>query len=437
MANKEPRLDGVVSLQARPPKRGARAWAPVTTSKINVVLVGFNGNGGYHYKLDSHAMHALLQSRFPTCTPSFVQTGRSTFVEHHLTCNVIQALLTYNVIQAPDDAVTMLETALRGKMKEAREEQDMQPVTEASKADGGRSKVFEVEASEVEFAFDKVYHAVFSEQRGSEDSLHPDATPLSTNDSAIIIVNFDKLRLDPRNPNPAELEGGSLTESWDSGDLTPEQLKLQEGNYIYRYKYLDVGTSMTWIAKERYVVIDVSSGPVSFGPIGADARAVTSLSVPRLQAVLKRSAESVDMQPPGALRAQALKEAIVNRDTVFRGELASLIFSAVTHLIIPDVRGSVATVEEGRRLLMPVISLRDHEDFDPVGDGTSDPELSDLWGARRLVDLEAVREVAESSLRGRRKLVMPVGSLMLHEHKALATAIAKATRTASGAGESG
>jgi hypothetical protein len=47
----------------------------------------------YHYKLDSHAMHALLQSRFPTCTPSFVQTGRSTFVEHHL---------TYNVIQAPD-----------------------------------------------------------------------------------------------------------------------------------------------------------------------------------------------------------------------------------------------------------------------------------------------------------------------------------------------
>jgi hypothetical protein len=49
-------------------------------------------------------------------------------------------------------------------------------------------------------------------------------------------------------------------------------------------RYSDVGTSMTWIAKERYVVIDVSSGPVSFGPIGADARAVTSLSVPRLQA---------------------------------------------------------------------------------------------------------------------------------------------------------
>lgn len=33
-------------------------------------------------------------------------------------------------------------------------------------------------------------------------------------------------------------------------------------------------------------------------------------------------------------------------------------------------------------------------------------------------------------LYGRQKLIMPVGSLWLHEHKALATAIAKATRTA-------
>ena len=41
---------------------------------------------------------------------------------------------------------------------------------------------------------------------------------------------------------------------------------------------------MTWVSKNRYVVIDVSAGPSAFGPLGHDASGtVTPLSVPRLQ----------------------------------------------------------------------------------------------------------------------------------------------------------
>lgn len=95
-------------------------------------------------------------------------------------------------------------------------------------------------------------------------------------------------------------------------NLSPEELERQEGNYQYRYRYdgltslwrnhcgpecvlntaavpcmcrySGLGGSMTWIAKERYIVIDVSAGPVFFGPIGpSSSGAVTPLSVPRLQ----------------------------------------------------------------------------------------------------------------------------------------------------------
>eukprot|EP00873_Tetraselmis_striata_P008332 jgi/Tetstr1/428596/TSEL_018588.t1 len=387
----------------------------ILPADINVVLVGFDGLGGYNYKVDAAAMQQFLQSRFPTCTPSVMQTGRSTFLEHRL---------IYNVVHASNATLTMLEDAVRANMEPAREEPRV-PTPSSVQTDNTagvpqKVKVYEVEATSVETAFDSVY---------LDASRKHDAgtSPFSTSDSAIIIVNFDKLRMDPHKAANAGPAAGRQHMSGRVSNLSPEELERQEGNYQYRYRYSGLGGSMTWIAKERYIVIDVSAGPVFFGPIGpSSSGAVTPLSVPRLQDVLKRSLGPADKHP-----SEAHAGASTVRDTIYRGELSSIVYSAIKHVMIPDMLASVGSMEEGRRLLMPVISLRDHADFDPVGGGRQEaPYLAERWGPRRLVDLQAVREVAESMLYGRQKLIMPVGSLWLHEHKALATAIAKATRTA-------
>mmetsp|Transcript_19783 Transcript_19783/g.54961 ORF Transcript_19783/g.54961 Transcript_19783/m.54961 type:complete len:836 (+) Transcript_19783:441-2948(+) len=395
-------------------------------AEVNVVLVGFSGDGGYHYKVDAISMQNLLSERFPAITPTVLGTGRSTCVNHRL---------KYNVAHAPQGALKMLETVMKANLQKAQEETG----SGSDAPEPGRTAaLFEVDASRVEAAFDLVFRTVMEGSDPAWERRSPLFAPLATNDSAILIVNFDKLRIDPRLPAAVYPEGGeaSLTESWDAGDLTTEQLELQEGNYAYRYNYAGRGSSMTWIAKNRYVVIDVSSGPTAFGPIGDKASGtVTPLSVPRLQSVLRRSNTAVELQPPGSLRTKALLEAIHVRDAVFRGELASLIYGAAQHVIIPDIQISSSSTK--KRVMVPLVVLRDHEDFDPLSDDASDaPEFARLWGPRRLVDQGAIRSLATSLLRAGQQLIMPATTLFLHEHRMLASALAKATAPSGGHGGS-
>lgn len=66
--------------------------------------------------------------------------------------------------------------------------------------------------------------------------------------------------MDPRNKE-IDLEG--LMYSRIDG-LTEEQLKNQEGGYIYRYRYNGGGASQVWLGSGRYIIIvfnDWSSFP--------------------------------------------------------------------------------------------------------------------------------------------------------------------------------
>ena len=55
---------------------------------MNVVLIGFNGDGGYRFSVDSHKLEEFLRIGFQTHRPSCLETGEPLDIEHHVVFNM-------------------------------------------------------------------------------------------------------------------------------------------------------------------------------------------------------------------------------------------------------------------------------------------------------------------------------------------------------------
>lgn len=75
--------------------------------EVNLVLIGFNGDGGYRYSLDSQKLEEFLRLGFPSHRPSCLETGEPLDIEHHL---------VYNVFPAAQPELIALEKALKEAM---------------------------------------------------------------------------------------------------------------------------------------------------------------------------------------------------------------------------------------------------------------------------------------------------------------------------------
>ncbi|CAI8610763.1 unnamed protein product [Vicia faba] len=311
--------------------------------EVNVVLIGFNGDGGYRYKVDAHKLEELLKTSFPTHRPSCLETEELLDIEHHL---------VYNAFSAGQPELIALEKAL----KEA-----MVPAGKARESDFGREvPLFEVEATAVEPIFQMLYSYIFDiDSVGSSVSETEKPVP-----SAIFIVNFDKVRLDPRNKeiNLDSLMYGKIP------DLTGEDMKKQEGDYIYRYRYDGGGATQVWLSSGRFVVIDLSAGPCTYGKIEAE-----------------------------------------------EGSLASLVSTTVEHVIAPDVR--FETVDLTSRLLIPIIVLQNHNRYNIVQKGQN-----------YSINIDEIKAEVKKLLHDEQEVVIIGGTHSLHHHEKLSIAVSKAMR---------
>uniref|UniRef100_F6H6Y9 DUF7906 domain-containing protein n=1 Tax=Vitis vinifera TaxID=29760 RepID=F6H6Y9_VITVI len=195
--------------------------------EVNIVLIGFNNDGGYRYTVDAHKLEEFLRISFPSHRPSCLETSEPLDIEHHI---------VYNVFPAGQPELIALEKAL----KEA-----MVPAGTARESDYGREvPLFEVDATAVEPVFQKLYSYIFDMDNSGYNAAEMDR-PVP---SAIFIVNFDKVRMDPRNKeiDLDSLMYGKITQ------LTEEEMKRQEGEYIYRYRYNGGGASQVWLRLGRY-----------------------------------------------------------------------------------------------------------------------------------------------------------------------------------------
>ncbi|KAL8484817.1 hypothetical protein ACS0TY_027201 [Phlomoides rotata] len=343
--------------------------------EVNVVLIGFSGDGGYRYTVDSQKLEEFLRVGFPSHRPSCLETGQHLDIEHHV---------VFNVFPAGQPELIALEKALKAAMV---------PAGTAREADFGREvPLFEVEATAVEPEFEKLYSYLFDLENGGypvEEMDRPKPT-------AIFVVNFDKVRIDPRNKEVDldSLMGGRIP------PLNEEDMKKQEGDYIYRYRYNGGGASQVWLGSGRFVVIDLSAGPCTYGKIETEEGSVNSRTLPRLQNVLIPRSGSVNEQ---------------SAHDIFVGRLGAVIATTVEHVLAPDVR--YETVDMTTRLLVPIIILQNHNRYNIM-----------VKGHNYSIDVEAIESEVKKMVHQGQEVVIVGGSHGLHRHEKLAIAVSKAMR---------
>ncbi|KAH8496434.1 hypothetical protein H0E87_019265 [Populus deltoides] len=344
--------------------------------EVNVVLVGFNGDGGYRFGVDSHKLEEFLKIGFQTHRPSCMETGEPLDIEHHV---------VFNVFPAGQPELIALEKALK---------ETMVPAGNARETDFGREvPLFEVEAATVEPVFHKLYSYIF-DMDNSEYSAKDNDRPAP---NAIFLVNFDKVRMDPRN-REIDLDNlmyGKLKE------LSDEDLRKQEGDYIYRYRYNGGGATQVWLSSDRFVVIDLSAGPCTYGKIETEEGSVSSRTLPRIR----------NMMFPGGVGAAGDHS---TRDT-FVGQLAALISTTVEHVVAPDVR--FETVDLTTRLLIPIIVLHNHNRYNVIENGHN-----------YSINVEEIESEVKKMVHDGQEVVIVGGSYALHSHEKLAIAVSKAMR---------
>jgi hypothetical protein len=206
------------------------------------------------------------------------------------------------------------------------------------------------------------------------------------------------VRMDPRLN-----ETGDIADAYGAKiePLDLEDLQKQEAGYVYRYRYNGGASSQVWLSHGRYAVIDISAGPCSYGRRESEEGSVGYRTVPRLQHLLlpRRRSPVVD---PSVVKG------------VFCGQISGLIVSAVEHIIAPDVR--FETVDVTQRLLVSIIVLRNHLQYNPL-----------IPGSNFSIDMESIIDQVKKMLQPGQKVVVVGGIHNLHEHERLAMAVAKAT----------
>lgn len=345
--------------------------------EVNVVLIGFNGDGGYRYTIDSQKLEEFLKVSFPSHRPSCLETGQPLDIEHHM---------VFNAFPAGQPELIALEKALKATMVYT---------GTAREADFGREvPLFEVAATAVEPEFQKLYSYLFDPENGGYSAEEMDR-PMP---NAIFIVNFDKVRMDPRNKD-IDLDGlmyGRLNQ------LTDDDIKKQEGDYIYRYRYNGGGASQVWLSSGRFVVVDLSAGPCTYGKIETEEGSVSSKTLPRLRNVMFPRGSGAASDP--------------STHDNFVGQLAAVIGTTVEHVIAPDVR--FETVDQATRLLIPVIVLQNHNRYNIMEKGHD-----------YSIDLQAIEAEVKKMVHKGEEVVIIGGSHALHQHEKLAIAVSKAIRS--------
>lgn len=343
--------------------------------EVNVVLVGFNADGGYRYSLDVHKLGTILKEVFPTHRPTCLETAQQLDIEHNL---------YYSVLPVQQPELIALEQTIKSAMV---------PAGKARENEHGKEvPLFEVEATHIETVFNTLYSYLFGYEAGTTSAADMNrAVP-----NAIFILNLDKVRMDPRNSTVDPNSHYTI-----NTELSLEELKNQEGGYLYRYRYNGGSTTQVWLGSGRYAVIDLSAGPCVYGKIETEEGSVGYRTVPRLRNLLF---------PRGRdpIRGPLTQE-------IFAAQLAGLIATTIEHVIAPDVR--FETIDPTSRLLIAIIVLHNHNEYNLFQSGRP-----------YSIDVEAITKEVKRMLQPGQEIVVVGGTHSLHEHEKLAVAVTKALR---------
>ncbi|KAG2433383.1 hypothetical protein HXX76_008444 [Chlamydomonas incerta] len=408
-----------------------RARALVLPIEVDLLLIGFDGDGGYGYQVDKAALEELLGTATEdnTICPTVWETGETAAV-----CFSINYLTLDNTkVHA---AMERIETALKHNMEWVGDRSQDWP-------DGSKEvQVYEVEASgEVEAT---VWDLLDEAYGGKQPEVNRDQH------NQIVIINPSKMRMKaslppapyasshPDTGNTAahtasspDNAGMDFIGEWKKGAVNSSHVVEQEAGYLYRYRYNGLGSGAAFVGQYNFVLIDIAAGPVSYGPLASPSGAVAPTGMPRLMPMLLRMTRELEVHnQPGTLRAHMLEEAAKGQSAVFAGQLASTIASATRQLFASDmVLAGAESLGGGamgggapRRVAVPIVVFQDHV-----------RDLEDEEGGRRAVDLDMVQLALDELLPPDIPGAVSISRHMLHHHKQLAAALVKARHSRSDA----
>lgn len=337
---------------------------------VSVVLVGLNGDGHGDIRVDSGELGDLLQAYLPTRVPAVLTDGPDGVDEEAS----VEYILSYSVSHAEVSDVRAVEAAIASSARRAA------PGTTALDSP---LDCLDIDAARLEDTLgDIVEHATGGRS------------------ATVVVMAPSKGRV------RAALAPGLLVHESQTG----------EADFRYRYHYGSIidgvapkGYSQAFIGAGRFLVVDLVAGPTQYGRAAAGEGTVSELSLPRITEMNERDLRLFTTELASSVMSSV--------QTV----VASDIMRTDTHGVLRNDAKSGAAVGQAppERVVIAVISLRDHDDFDPLQNGHESS-----------LDLNAVRRFAASALSNPSQNVQVVsGSHHLEDHPHLALALARSRRT--------
>lgn len=333
--------------------------------EVNIGLLGFSADGAWQLEVDAGELVGLLRRLLPVRRPSCGQDAAP-----------LDALykLEYNVV--------MMQTGLR--RLHSRLAQALRPV-----AHSASSTEFEIEVADIEDHFDNLFASYFTGGHAADEPApDPKASHAAGHSAAYTILVL--------NPNRADMAA------------------LRSGipiGYSYRYRYHGGAPTQVWLSGSRYVVIDLSAGPCTIGRAQASEGAVSAASFPLLRPQLRGGDEGRRQREADKTKAAAYDL----HHTHFVAQLATLLLSAVRHLVAPDA--SLCEPPAFTKLIVPLVVLTDHDSFDPLQSGHA-----------HSVDIALLRQQLQRLLLSDQELLLLPSVHPLHAHPQISVAVTQAHR---------
>ncbi|EGG15448.1 transmembrane protein [Cavenderia fasciculata] len=324
--------------------------------KLQILLIGFQRDGGYGYSLDNKSLQQLLFDSFPTHRPRSIHTSIYSKLFHifddqerlyHPKPLLSHYDIDYQVKHLPTSTLLQLESKMSSLLQSTESNVD--------------NENYYLAIEELEVFYE-------NEIRLSSQSNQPVYT--------IFFVNPSKERL------------------------------LSSGGLVYQYKLGNHITAPAWIGASRYIVVDLSAGPLKYGSTlhksteeKISEGSVSHDSLPRLIEYFQNKEYSgTSLQGASQVEIEA--------------HLSSIIINSLQNVYLSDTNYDFIPLFQ--KVLIPILIFKD---YDP-NDQTIKVDI-DL----NLIEKESKRIFPFSDV----KVVM--GAHSIHEHKHISMALAKSIKS--------
>ncbi|KAF2077814.1 hypothetical protein CYY_000859 [Polysphondylium violaceum] len=349
--------------------------------KVQVFLLGFNGDGAFNYKLDGNELFNLLKDTYPLHRPHSVEKSNylKTFDPNNDSSNNNN---NNNNNQQQDSNALMNHYDIKYFVKSLGS-QSLESYEHLLRSNLERLP-FNPDLEQEDETYDNETHLIAIEKL---ESFFEYEIKMNTQESGLVYTIFFV--------NPSK----------DRVFQSEPQLKIKErvvpNKYHYSLNKQICGPA--WIGSSRYLVVDLEAGPLKYGSTihkSTDERisegSVDYDSLPRLvEYFLESGYQGTSLQGSSPIEIEA--------------HMSNVVISAVRHVFFQDTQYDYIPLFP--KILIPILIFKDH----------TDPVQADI-------ELDIIRKEA-NRIFPFSQVEIVIGEHALHEHKTISMALYKSIRS--------